>query len=69
MVERLTHLKGKKLNSNDERKRLYKLVRDAGFSCGVATRLRDWTPSHVSLFIDNNKPFIADSQMLSRKKP
>ena len=40
--------------TKEERMEKYKKIRDAGFPVRMARRVRDWTNSHVKIFLESN---------------
>ncbi|WP_297091988.1 hypothetical protein [Thermococcus sp.] len=48
----------KELRTKEERREIYQRLRKMGYPAEIARRLRDWSDSHIELFIKSNPPEI-----------
>ena len=46
----------KELRSKEERREIYRKLREMGYPSEIARRLRDWSESHIEQFIKVNPP-------------
>ncbi|GAB6102389.1 hypothetical protein JCM16138_16120 [Thermococcus atlanticus] len=46
----------KEMRSKEERREIYRKLRELGYHPEIARRLRDWSESHIELFIRSNPP-------------
>ena len=44
----------KELYGKDERRRRYRILREAGLPAELARRVRDWSDGHLELFLKSN---------------
>jgi len=48
----------KELRTKEERREIYRKLREMGYPAEVARRLRDWSNGHIELFIRSNPPEV-----------
>ena len=48
----------KELRTKEERREIYRKLREMGYPVEVARRVRDWSKPHIEQFIKNNLPEV-----------